>query len=173
MKTLKSYLSLAADKGVDHALVLEASEVLTAPWVRLKCRYGCRFYGNSHCCPPSTPDDQQMRRLLDSYSRAILLHKVWEGETLDIKSFNETVVDIELALFFDGYYKAWGLGSGPCRRCEKCNMEGGCSHVMRARPSMESCGIDVFGTAAGKGLVFPVLRSTGEMRNSFGLVLVE
>jgi hypothetical protein len=38
---------------------------------------------------------------------------------------------------------------------------------------MESCEIDVFGTAAGKGLTFPVLKSIGELRNSFGLVLVE
>ena len=172
-KSLDSYLKLAISKGMDHALFIETSEVYTAPWVRLKCQYGCRFYGKSLCCPPITPTDEHMRKVLDSYSRAILLHKVWEAETLDIKSFNETVVDIELALFFDGHYNAWGLGSGPCRRCDKCNMESGCSHIQRARPSMEACGIDVFKTAAGKGLPFPVLRSTKAYRNSFGLVLVK
>lgn len=173
MEVLDRYLSLAHEKGIGDALVVKTSEVHTAPWVRIKCQYGCYFYSRSLCCPPHTPTDEQMRNILDSYSRAILLHKLWQPETRDIKSFNEAVVDIELALFFDGYYKAWGLGSGPCRGCEKCNVAGGCVHSDRARPSMEACGINVFRTAAERGLSFPVLKDTKEYRNSFGLVLVE
>lgn len=174
MEELERYLSLAARKHIDHAIVLETNKVYTAPWVRLKCQYGCRFYGKSFCCPPNTPTGEQMREVLDSYTRALLLHKVWEPETFDIKSFNEAVVDIELTLFLDGYYKAWSLGSGPCRRCEKCGIEGGgCAHIMRARPSMEACGIDVFKTAGAKGFSFPVLQNTKAHRNSFGLVLID
>ncbi len=139
----------------------------------MKCQYGCRFYRKSLCCPPHTPRDEQMRKILDSYSIAIFLHKCWQPQTLDIRSFNETVVDIELSLFFDGFYKAWGLGSGPCRLCEKCNLSDGCLHINRARPSMEACGIDVIKTAAENGWSFPVLKDKKEQRNSFGLVLVE
>lgn len=173
MDELDRYLSLAAQKGIDHAKVIKTPEVYTAPWVTLKCQYGCRFFGKSLCCPPHTPKDEQMRKVLDSYSKAILLHKLWKPETLDIRSFNEAVVDIELALFLDGYYKAWSLGSGPCRRCEKCNMTDGCLNINRARPSMEACGIDVFKTATEKGWSFPVLKDIKEQRNSFGLVLVD
>jgi predicted metal-binding protein len=114
-----------------------------------------------------------MRKILDSYSRAILLYKRWNGGIRDIKSFNEAVAALELALFFDGYYKAWGLGSGPCTICEKCNVQGGCLHSDRARPSMEACGIDVFRTAAENDIKFPVLKHIEEDRNSFGVVLVE
>lgn len=173
MEDLDRYLSLAREKDIDHAVVLSTAEIYTAPWVTIKCQYGCFHYGESLCCPPRTPDHEKMRAILNSYSRAILLHKLWKEETRDIRSFNEAVVDIELALFFDGYYKAWSMGSGPCRHCEKCNLEGRCVHGDRARPSMEACAIDVFRTASEKGLSFPVLRDVKEQRNSFGLVLVK
>lgn len=173
MEQLDHYLSLAREKGIDHAVVIETSKVYTAPWVRMKCQYGCFHYSRSLCCPPRTPTPEEMRKIIDSYSRAILLHKLWKEGARVIKSFNEGVVDVELALFLDGFYKAWSLGSGPCRGCEECNIAGGCLHSDRARPSMEACGIDVFRTAAENGLPFPVLKHTEEDRNSFGLVLVE
>ncbi len=173
MEPLDRYLSLAKEKGMDEAVVVATSRVHTAPWVKLKCQFGCHRYNNSLCCPPRTPAPDEMRIILDSYSRAILLHKLWPDGTTDIKSFNDTVVNIELALFFDGFYKAWAMGSGPCKRCEKCNVTGSCVHSSIARPSMEACGIDVFRTAADANIFFPVLRGREERRNSFGLVLVE
>ncbi len=173
MQVLDRYLSMARDKGMDHAIVVKTSEVYTAPWVRMKCQYGCTHYNKSLCCPPRTPTPAETRSILDSYSCAILLHKLWGSETRDIKSFNESAVEIELALFFDGYYKAFCFGSGFCRRCEKCNLTEGCVYSGRARPSMEACGIDVFATAAAEGLIFPVLKDTSERRNSFAIILVE
>jgi predicted metal-binding protein len=173
MEQFDRYLDSAREKGIDHAVVIETSRVYTAPWVRMKCQYGCRFYNNSLCCPPRTPKPEEMREILDSYSHAILLHKLWKRGVRDIRSFNEAVVAVELALFFDGYYKAWGLGSGPCKICEKCNIQGGCQNSDRARPSMEACGIDVFRTAAENGLKLPVLKHIEADRNSFGVVFVE
>jgi predicted metal-binding protein len=173
MESLDRYIAWAKEKGVTDAVVVQPAKVYTAPWVTLKCRYGCFNYGKSHCCPPRTPTADETRRVLDCYSRAILLHEVWEGGTRDIRDFNTTVVDLEITLFLDGYHKAWSMGSGPCRRCEQCNVEGSCVHGNRARPSMEACGIDVFDTAAENGLAFRVLKDRDERRNSFGLVLVE
>jgi len=173
MEQFDRYLNLAREKAIDQAIVVETSKVHTALWVKMKCQYGCRFYNASLCCPPRTPNPAEMREILDSYSHAILLHKLWKGGILDIKSFNESVVAVELTLFFDGYYKAWGMGSGPCRICEKCNIQGVCLHISKARPSMEACGIDVFRTAGEYGLKIPVLRNFEEDRNSFGLVLVD
>jgi predicted metal-binding protein len=172
MEQLDRYLLLAKEKGIDHAAVIETSKVYTAPWVKMKCQFGCFFYNRSFCCPPRTPPPEEMRTILDSYTHAILLHKLWKEGVRDIRNFNESVVEVELALFLAGYYKAWGLGSGPCRGCEKCNITGECLHSDKARPSMEACGIDVFRTAAENGLSFPVLKHTNAERNSFGLVLV-
>ena len=167
------YIAKALDAGMDHAIVIETSHIYTAPWVRMKCQFGCGRYGQSHCCPPRTPAPDEMRLILDSYSRAILLHRNWKEGAQRIDAFNNAVVDLELSLFFDGYHKAWSMGSGPCRMCEKCNISGQCVHGAKARPSMEACGIDVFRTAREQGLPIHVLRDREEERQSYGLVLVD
>lgn len=173
MEKLHPYLTMALERGADHAEVIETSSVVTAPWVRLKCQFGCPGYGRSLCCPPYTPTPEQMRRVLDAYTHAILLHRHWRKDRNAVDEFNEMVVDVEITIFLDGYYKAWGLGCGPCRRCKECDTSGRCLQAYRARPSMEACGIDVFKTARAHDLPIHVVQSHKEERDIFGLVLVE
>lgn len=173
MNQLDPYLAMALERGVDHAKIIETSNIFTAPWVRIKCQFGCPRYRRSLCCPPYTPAPDQMRQILDSYTRAILLHRHWQKEYKVVDEFNETVVDLEITLFLDGYYKAWGMGSGPCRRCKECDTSGPCLQAYKARPSMEACGIDVFKTARGYDLPIRVIRTREEERDIFGVVLVE
>jgi predicted metal-binding protein len=167
------YLRMALKGGMDHALVIDPSKVSTEPWVRVKCRFGCHRYGRSHCCPPHTPTPAEMRDILDSYERAILLHRNWKEPVSRIDEFNRAVVDLELALFLDGYHKAWSVGSGPCLLCQKCNYPDSCAHAAKARPSMEACGIDVFKTVRQYDLPIRVLTDRTQERHSYGLVLVE
>jgi len=42
----------AMEQGALSAKVIEPGSIVTAPWVRLKCQFGCGRYGKSHCCPP-------------------------------------------------------------------------------------------------------------------------
>ena len=156
------YLKTALEKGIDQAVVVETSRVVTAPWVRMKCQFGCSGFGVSLCCPPRTPTPDEMRKILDSYTFGILLHR-------QIKKGGK---DVERALFLDGYYKAWTLGSGPCGRCKACNM-GTCLHADKARPSMEACGIDVFATARAYNLPIQVVKGRTDQRNFYALVLAE
>ena len=97
----------------------------------MKCQFGCAGYGKTLCCPPHTPTPEEMRRILDSYSHALLLHLHWTKDYKTVNNFNETLVDLERVIFLDGYYKAWALGSGPCDRCEKCNVPGAASMQTR------------------------------------------
>lgn len=114
-----------------------------------------------------------MRQILDSYTRAILLHRHWQKEYKVVDEFNETVVDLQITLFLDGYYKAWGMGSGLCRRCKECDTSGPCLQAHKARPSMEASGTDVFKTAREYDLPIRVIRTREEERDIFGVVLVE
>jgi predicted metal-binding protein len=171
-KDLAPYITMASQRGVDHALVVETSRVVTAPWVRMKCQFGCAGYGLSLCCPPNTPTPDETRKILDSYTHGILLHRQIKKGNKVVARLSETAVDVEQALFLDGYYKAWTLGSGPCGRCKACTMEA-CVHADRARPSMEACGIDVFATARGCGLPIQVVKDRTDERNFYALVLVE
>jgi len=65
-----------------------------------------------------------------------------------------------------------GMGAGPCRLCNDCNLKGACRHREMARPSMEACGIDVFTTARNNGFKIETLDSTRCRANYFGLVLI-
>lgn len=173
MKQLRAYLQKALEKGVTDAVVVETSKVFTEPWVRMKCQYGCAMYGEGLCCPPRTPTPEEMRKILDSYKQAILLHRHIQKGFKYVNDFNDIIVDLERTIFLDGYYKAWAVGCGPCTRCKECNISGTCLHPDKARPSMESCGVDVYKTARENGLPIKVVKDHSQDRDFYGLVLVE
>ena len=172
MKAVETYCKEALEMGIDGAKRIDPHSVVTAEWVRMKCQFGCPGFGTSLCCPPHSPAPDLTRKVIDSYQRAILLHRrLGRGERGKI--FNETVVRLEIKIFLDGYYKAWSMGSGPCRLCKECDLTVPCKHGFEARPSMESCGIDVFKTARDNEFPIDVVRTHEEERNIFGLILVE
>jgi predicted metal-binding protein len=154
--------------GVKAAKIVTGAAVETAPWVRLKCQFGCDGYAQCLVCPPYTPTPDDMRKVLDSYRRAILLH--FEPD-VNVKA---TVVELEREIFLRGAWKALGLGAGPCYLCQCCALQvGECRHAERARPAMEACGIDVFTTVRKAGLPIEVVRTTRQCPNYYGLVLVD
>jgi predicted metal-binding protein len=172
MKALEVYCKEVLEQGADGAKIVDPRSVVTAEWVRMKCQFGCSGFGKSRCCPPHTPTPDLTRKVVDSYQKAILIHrKLPTGEKT--KFFNETIVKLEIEIFLDGYYKAWSMGSGPCRLCQECDLTSPCKHGLEARPSMEACGIDVFKTARDNGFPIEVVRTREEERDIFGLILVE
>ena len=165
----KELITLAQSKrGVKKAVIVSPKQVETAPWVRLKCQFGCGGYGQCLVCPPFTPTPQEMRQVLDTYSRGILMH--FAPDT-DVKS---VIVRLEREIFLAGAWKAFGLGAGPCYLCKECALTSGqCRHSESARPAMEACGIDVFSTVLRAGFGIKVVKTTRECPNYFGLVLVD
>ena len=174
---LKRYCDLALERGATSVKPIQPSSVVTAPWVRLKCQFGCPGYDQSYCCPPHTPTHEETRKVLDSYQRALLFHI----ETLSSKNrekrkkFIRTLIDLEGEMFKDGDYKAFIFLAGPCDVCRGCAKTTGdsCNNRYRARPSMEACGIDVFQTARNNGFHIETLRDETELRNTFCLMLVD
>ena len=153
---------------VKAACIIPPQEVETGPWVRLKCQFGCSGYGKCLVCPPFTPTPEQMRKVLDSYNRAMLIHFEPEAEVKAI------VADLERNIFLCGAWKAFGLGAGPCYFCKRCPVEDGeCQHPEKARPAMEACGIDVFSTVKKFGLPIEVVRTTHQCPNYYGLILID
>ncbi len=172
MRLVEVYCKEVLEMRVDGAKMIDPRSVFTAEWGRMKCQFGCTGFGLSHCCPPHTPTPDVTRKVINSYQKAILLHRrLPKGEKT--KHFNETIVNLEIKIFLDGYYKAWSMGSGPCRLCKECDLATACKHGFEARPSMEACGIDVFKTARGNGFPIEVVKTHEEERNIFGLILVE
>jgi len=175
---VKPYCDRALKGGATGVKPIHPASVVTAPWVRLKCQFGCPGFNHSHCCPPHTPAADETRKVLDSYRRALLVHIETPG-TRDrerrLKKCFQALVDLEGEMFKDGHYKAFVLLAGPCDLCRTCGkMEGTpCNQGYRARPSMEACGIDVFQTARDNGFSIQTLREEGDIRNTYCLMLVD
>ena len=165
-KDLLPFVERARELGALEAKVIDPATVITAAWVRYKCRYGCGGYGSSLCCPPHSPTPDDTRQLLDCYQRAILVHcKPGVG-------VKKLVAALEREVFLAGYYKAFALGCGPCMFCRECNLES-CVHPTEARPAMEACGIDVYATARGNGYPLEVVTDRTCDQNYYGLLLVD
>jgi predicted metal-binding protein len=163
---LNTFVQEAYELGAVEAKLIEAKSVVTAPWVRLKCQFGCGGYNAGLCCPPHTPTPQQTREVIDSYTRALLIHGRLDPDT------TRMAYELEREIFLSGFYKASSFGAGPCRLCRPCNLEK-CLHPREARPSMEACGIDVYATVRANGYHIQVVTDRCAERNSFGLILID
>ncbi len=163
---LRRFVERARKLGAIEAKIIRAGSVITAPWVRMKCQFGCDGYNASPCCPPYTPTPAQMREVIDGYRRGLLVH--CHDETHPTK----IVIQLEREIFLSGFPKALGLGAGPCLLCRTCE-PGVCRKPARARPSMEACGIDVFATARANRCAIDVVRNRSSEGNYYGLILID
>lgn len=184
---------MARDGGAVAFVPVDPSRVVTAHWVRLRCQYGCKYYGTRLTCPPYSPTPEDTRKVLDEFRKAYLVK--FEGFMGfdayppgdmygSLKKASTKACDIgfemERHAFLAGYYKAYLYGAHRCYRCDACALEEGstrCRFPAKARPSMESAGIDVFATAKNAGIEMGIIRDrivlAPEMLPSFLLLLLE
>lgn len=161
-----------AEPGLLEAKLITTDQVVTAHWVRLKCRYGCTSYGRILECPPYSPTVEEFRSILAEYRWAALLKVV--GRTPG--PADGLMLRLEQALFRLGFRKAFALGARSCGACKTCLLTAeACPHPERVRPSMESVGIDTTATVRHVGWE-PIawdLLSPGEEPWSVSLLLID
>jgi predicted metal-binding protein len=156
----------AVKLGAADARPISARGVVVRDWVRLKCQFGCGGFGQCLTCPPYSPTPEKTRRVLSEYSQAILVRFEPSGPDT-----HKTMVKLEREAFLSGHYAAFAIAAGPCEICAKCNLER-CTHPREARPSMESCGIDVYATVRKAGMPIQVVKTHKETPRYYGLLLV-
>ena len=164
---LNGFIQRACELGAIEAQIIDPGSIVIAPWVRFKCQFGCPHYNTRHCCPPRTPTPEQTQKVVDCYTKALLMH----CRGMEI-SPTKIVFDVERELFLSGYYKALGFGAGPCWLCKECPPEQ-CVHPLEARPAMEAIGIDVYSTARAHGYPIEVVRNRSQNPDRYGLILIE
>lgn len=179
--SLEEISVLAKELGFIHVEFLLTSEIVTARWVGLKCRYGCANYNTSWCCPPAAPDLQTTRDLLAEYDLALLLisentnehfyRNSSEKRRRQIQRWKSTVA-LERKLFLMGYYKAFGLPAEACALCKECAYPKQCKFPNEKRPSLEACSIDVFQTLKSLGKLAGLVRNVADCYHSYSLILV-
>lgn len=175
-------MTLARPYGIHDVSLLDTSDICVAHWVGLKCKYGCKRYGTSWCCPPETPDPEQMEAVLKEYERAVLLssriingHFYQDNSTkrrAQVRAWKGTVA-LERELFLAGYYKAFGLVSETCILCKQCTYPNECLFPEFRRPSVESCSIDVMTTLKKAGKSFYIAHDVKEEYTSYSIILLE
>ncbi|MEO0074279.1 MAG: DUF2284 domain-containing protein [candidate division WOR-3 bacterium] len=170
---LAKYVRMALDHGATEAKVIPARFIVTAEWVRLKCQFGCSGYNKRLCCPPYSPTPQKTRQVISEYQQAIIYAYPGSEDQRERQRMSRLLVAIERQAFLDGYYKALGLGAGPCRFCVRCDTSRRCRFPELARPSLEACGVDVYATCRNAGIELRVVRNRQEVPKYVSVVLVE
>ena len=165
MRKFVKYIKRAKELGAKQAKVISVKTIVVAEWVRMKCQFGCDGFGQSLTCPPYSPTPDLTRRMLAYYKLALL---VQGDEYTDIHGI---IPILEGEMFLDGYFKAFGMGAGPCQLCQKCAKY--CRHPDKTRPAMEACGIDVFTTVRSNGFPVKVLKTQDCKGHYYGIVLIE
>jgi len=74
IESASRWVEAANRLGAAEAKVISPESVITAPWVRLKCQFGCGGWGQRLTCPPHSPAPEQTRAVLDCYHTAVLVH---------------------------------------------------------------------------------------------------
>lgn len=165
---LDDWLYRARDLGFEQSALLPAAEVVTAPWCRVKCRFGCSEYGNKLKCPPHGMNHQDTRELLADYRQVLVVAGTPPGH-----QFHQRLLELEKTAFLAGHHKALVFGAGPCPVCVNCPETGPCLYPEKARPSMEGSGIDVYQTVAKAGIRLEPLTEKDQYVKYVGLLLIE
>jgi predicted metal-binding protein len=177
MESLERYKAKALELGATRATIVKASAIPVDELVTLKCQVPrCFGYGVCAHCPPHTLKPAELREHLKKFNWAVFFTKDVPAEVVvrDKATIKERVAayqevfrivsEIESMAFYDGYYLAVGFGAGSCKHTlcsqhESCvALEGKkCRFTLRARPSMEAVGIDVYKMAAEAGWdIYPI-----------------
>ena len=182
LEKYKEFIEMAVKLGANDAKIIKTDSIITAEWTRWKCRYGSQEYNKSLCCPPNSPTHHETREMVDCYEYALLVHFTAnvDKETEDLlekikvttRIITKIITTLERDIFLAGYYKAFALSAGPCNLCAECTLKD-CRNPKIARPSMESCGIDVYSTVRNNGYRIEVLKDISDTMNIFCLVLIE
>jgi predicted metal-binding protein len=167
LSSLFSLKKQAAALGFFAAVELDPARIKAEAWVKAKCAYGCSQYGKRWSCPPHAMDQAGFDELLGCYSQALLV----AGQP-PLRDFQEKLLGLEREAFLGGFKKALVFSGGPCCWCESCD-DTMCRFPEKRRPSLESCGCDVFALAESCGISVAPLRNSDDFVQYVGLLLVD
>lgn len=176
-ESLEKYKEKTLELGATRAVIVQAGDIPVNELVTIKCQVPrCFGYGTCAHCPPHTLKPAELKEYLKKFNWAIFFTLDVPSEVIirDKATIKERIAayleiyrivsEIESLAFYDGYYFAVGFGAGSCKHTfcslqESCAALDGkkCRFPLRARPSMEAVGIDVFKMAADAGWeIYPI-----------------
>ena len=197
---LKSIVDKSLKLGSNETVIIKTEDIVIDERVRAKCRYPpCPGYGSSIMCPPHSMSSDETKKLVKLYKHAIVVRVDISPEDAaglearrrrayypHFTKIREIINQLEGEAFHQGFYLALGFAVGSCRLCSKSDSDpiecealktNICKVPFKARPAMESVGIDVYATVSKIGWeIYPVgiLSDPSKIpcARAFGLLLV-
>ncbi len=158
---------------------IDPKSIVVAQWVRVKCMFGCKEYGNNACCPPNVLSTGECRNFFDEYEEAAIFHFAKRMEKPDERhswsqSINKKLSRLEREVFLAGNPKTFLLFMDSCNLCTECTKERIlCRNKKAARPPPEAMAVDVFSTVTQLGYPIGVLKDYSEAMNRYAFLLVK
>jgi len=162
----------------DHKWI-DPQEIVVAQWVRMKCMFGCGWYGVKAACPPNTPSVAECERFFREYRVGAIFHfqkkvKNFSEHHSWAKKENAKLIRLERAVFLAGFERVFLLNMTTCLGCRDCtgNMAT-CQNPPLARPTPEGMAVDVYSTARKFGFPLQVLPGYAQAMNRYAILLVQ
>jgi len=158
---------------------IDPKEFVVAPWVRMKCMFGCNEYGRAASCPPNVPSVEECQKFFQDYNKAAIFHFAKAVEKPEdrydwTRDLSRKLLDLEKDVFTSGYEKAFLLfldSCGLCRSCRPTREE--CKEPKMSRPTPEALAMDVFSTVRKVGYSIEVLSDYSQEMNRFAFLLIK
>jgi len=158
---------------------IDPKKIVVSQWVRMKCMFGCKGYGQCASCPPNIPSVSECERFFKEYSDAVIFHfaeKMNKPEDRHAwsKKVNLKLVKLEREVFLSGFERAFILFMDSCGICDECAKEReNCKILKSSRPSPESMAMDVYTTVRQFGFPIEVLTDYAKEMNRYAFLMVE
>jgi len=165
--------------GYEDYRWMNPKQVVVAPWVRMKCMFGCKNYGKCGTCPPNVPSVPECEAFFRGYRRAVVFHfahRVAKPEDRHAwtRKVNLKLLELEREVFLSGYYKAFLLFMDSCGLCTSCpGVREECKNPKLARPTPESMAVDVYATVRKIGYPIQVLSDYSQEMNRYAFLLID
>jgi predicted metal-binding protein len=167
------------DHGFTDFRWIDPRRIVVSQWVRIKCQFGCREYGNTAVCPPQVPTVDECERFFRSYRRAAVFHLTKrvakpEDRFAWTRRLNLRLWKLERDIFISGHEKAFLLFLDSCNICAECTgRRETCRQPKKARPTPEALAVDVYSTVRKIGYPIQVLARTDEPMNRYAFLLID
>jgi predicted metal-binding protein len=142
-------------------------QIVFDPRSFLKCRFGCKRWGNYWTCPPNLElSPERFMEAFNRYRKAILIQTrdPQEGQSINLKIEKEAMLS---------YGCSFAFALVLCVQCEECAYPDPCRYPHLARPSMDAYGIDIGKTLEPLGFKLEFDKEGKLLPAWYGMVLLD
>ncbi len=145
-KIFETLVKKAMELGAAEARIIDTDTIVFDSRSFLKCRFGCRRWGQYWTCPPHLNiSPEKFMEAFSIYRKAMIIQTAdpHKGQEITVKIEKEAMTAHNLMHAFAMVLCVW---------CEECAYPEPCRFPHMARPSMDCYGIDIGKTVEPSGM---------------------